>query len=572
VLTVSDEDGGSNSVDSTFTVANVAPTPTIATISTPRIEGTAIAVTGSASDPAGTNDTITLTWEVFKGTGSTVLYASGSGVNFSFTPDDNETYRIKLTASDEDLGSLSTIQDVLVANVAPTASLSVSGPTSVSTGTPVTVTSTTDDPAGANDPLVLSWTITRDGNPFETQSGGTSYSFTPTIAGTYVVTLLVDDGDLGTATVSQQILVSTPPTVAISTAPDGVFQVASQFTFTATDIDTEDQGAGFQFFIQWGDGTSTTINSLPGQNSVTISHTYAGVSASGAYTISATAMDARNATGPATTASFVVLGWSVMSDPLHPSDAILVIVGSEGADTIKVKTKDNDYYRVSVKDRDDDVLRKGTVYGNVNRILVFGHGGNDKITIDDDVTASVQAWGGAADDDIKGGSGNDLILGESGNDNLWGGDGRDILIGGKGADKIHGDKNDDILIGGFTAYENEFNQSAPSAFSSALRLSFENQRVALESILSEWESSRTYLERRDNIRGTGTGARANANYFFKVDDNVMTNNTVFEDDAKDTLWGDQGTDWFFANLSGGVLDEIKDRTNNETEEDADKWW
>ena len=262
----------------------------------------------------------------------------------------------------------------------------------------------------------------------------------------------------------------------------------------------------------------------------------------------------------------------MISDPLHPADAILVIVGSQGTDTIKVKTKDNDYYKVSIKDRDDDVKRKGTIYGDVTRILVFGQAGNDKITIDDDVSASVEAWGGMGNDDIKGGSGNDIILGESGDDNLWGGNGRDLILGGSGADKIHGDQLDDILVGGFTAFEAEFNQSAPSAFSAASRLTFENQRLALEAILSEWGSNRTYSQRRDNIRGTSTGARDNANYFLKVDDNVMTNNTVFEDDAKDTLWGDQGTDWFFANLTGGVLDEIKDRTNSETQEDADKWW
>jgi len=159
---------------------------------------------------------------------------------------------------------------------------------------------------------------------------------------------------------------------------------------------------------------------------------------------------------------------------------------------------------------------------------------------------------------------------------LWGEDGRGIVIGGIGADRIHGDANDDILIAGFTAFEAEFNRSAPSAFASTTRLTFEQQRVALEAILAEWTNrDRSYAIRRQNIFGTGTGTRANGNNYFRASDTVMTNNTVFDDNAVDTLWGDSGTDWFFANIDGvrgNVLDIIKDRCNNESGDDIDKWW
>lgn len=36
-----------------------------------------------------------------------------------------------------------------------------------------------------------------------------------------------------------------------------------------------------------------------------------------------------------------------------------------------------------------------------------------------------------------------------------------------------------------------------------------------------------------------------------------------------------GSDWFFANLSndrGSVLDQVKDRSGNESQEDIDRWW
>jgi len=293
------------------------------------------------------------------------------------------------------------------------------------------------------------------------------------------------------------------------------------------------------------------------------------------FSISATATDARGATSFVAKADFSVLGWTLMADPLHPNEAMLVIVGSQGSDKIKVKTKDNDYYKVSIRDRDDDIKRRGTVYGDVKRILVFAHGGNDRVTIDDDVEFTVEVWGGAGDDEIKGGSGNDILMGEAGNDNLWGGNGRDIVIGGTGADRIHGDANDDLLIAGFTAFGSEFNQWAPSAFAASTRLTLHQQRAALESIMAEWASSRTYTERCNNIRGTGTGTRLNGNNFFKMSETVMTNNTVFDDSSVDQLWGGNGSDWFLANWNndlGSVLDQLKDRSGSESQDDIDRWW
>jgi len=560
------------------TVANLPPVPSIASISSPKQEGTAITVTGSATDPAGGNDTISLSWVVTKGVGSTVVVASGTGAGITFTPADNDTYRVTLTAADEDGGSASVVQDFVVANVDPTVNLLLNVASSITVGTSVVATSTATDPAGANDPLTYSWTIRRNNNQFSTQAGGTSYSFTPTLAGTYDISLTVDDGDGGLVTAVRFFTViaaaaNVSPTVAITTPIDGVFNVASTFGFAATDLDASDQNGLFTYSIQWGDGTSSTV---VGPRNITVPKTYTRVSSSGAFTISAQATDARLATGPIATSSFIVLGWTLMADPLASTKAILVIVGSQGPDNIKVKTKDEDFYKVRIRDRDDDVRRRGTIFGNVDRILVFAQSGNDKVTIDDDIDVSAEIWGGAGDDDLKGGSGNDIILGEAGNDNLWGGDGRDIVIGGIGADRIHGDANDDILIAGFTAFEAEFNRSAPSAFASTTRLTFEQQRVALEAILAEWTNrDRSYATRRQNIFGTGTGTRANGNNYFRASDTVMTNNTVFDDNAVDTLWGDGGTDWFFANIDGvrgNVLDIIKDRCNNESGDDIDKWW
>jgi len=515
--------------------------------------------------------------------GSSVDYGDGSGVQplsvsssgeftLSNTWKDNGQYTVNVVIVDDIGQSLTQRLQVTVANVAPSASLSFSGPAIVPAGTSVTFSSTTSDPAGANDPLALSWAVTRNGTAFATQSGGGNYLLSSALAGIYVVSLAVNDGDNGITTVFTTLAVNAIPTVALTTPIDGVRGVASSFTFTATDSDSIDQAGLFAFAIQWGDGSTQTVT---GPRSTTVSHVYSAVSSAGVFAISASATDARGGTSLIADKPFAVVGWSLMPDPIAPTQPILVIVGSQGADDIKVKIKDDNYYKVTIRDRVDDVMMRGTVGGDVKKILVFALGGNDRVTIDDDIELTSVVWGGSGDDEIKGGSGNDILLGESGNDTIWGGDGRDIIVGGVGADRLFGDSKDDILIAGFTAFESEFNQWAPISFSSTSRRTLNQQRTALEAIMSEWSSSRSYSERRSNIRGAGTGTRNNGISFLNMSDSVMSSNTVFDDSSIDKLWGDSGSDWFFANLVndlGSVLDEVKDRSGSESQEDIDRWW
>lgn len=58
------------------------------------------------------------------------------------------------------------------------------------------------------------------------------------------------------------------------------------------------------------------------------------------------------------------------------------------------------------------------------------------------------ADGGAGDDVITSGKGDDILLGGAGNDRLSGGDGRDVLVAGIGDDILSGGKGEDFLAGG----------------------------------------------------------------------------------------------------------------------------
>jgi len=87
-------------------------------------------------------------------------------------------------------------------------------------------------------------------------------------------------------------------------------------------------------------------------------------------------------------------------------------------------------------------------------------GGEDRVTVANDVAVPVTMRGGAGDDFLLGGGGADKLIGGAGNDKLiggrgadllYGGPGDDLLVGGPGADVLRGGSGEDSLVGGFGA-------------------------------------------------------------------------------------------------------------------------
>jgi Ca2+-binding RTX toxin-like protein len=86
---------------------------------------------------------------------------------------------------------------------------------------------------------------------------------------------------------------------------------------------------------------------------------------------------------------------------------------------------------------------------NISLIQVFGQGGNDTLTINE-VNGAMPAanlFGGAGNDVLTGGSGNDLLFGQADNDVLNGKGGADLLFGGAGNDILTGGDGDDQMFG-----------------------------------------------------------------------------------------------------------------------------
>ena len=116
----------------------------------------------------------------------------------------------------------------------------------------------------------------------------------------------------------------------------------------------------------------------------------------------------------------------------------LIIVGTEGIDNIDVnasnpsaiKINGNGSYSVSP----------------TGHVIVYGLGSADNINLTGNV--NLEAHGGAGNDTITAGAGNDVIWGDAGDDTLTGSAGNDVLVGGTGSDRLVGSAGHDILIAG----------------------------------------------------------------------------------------------------------------------------
>ncbi len=355
------------------------------------------------------------------------------------------------------------------------------------------------------DPLTFSWN-------FGDGSGGTGVNATHAYAdnGVYTVTLTVSDG----ASTSTDTLIVTvanvAPTATLSGPADGVPGQDRAFTFAAVDLSPADSAAPFTYAINWGDGTTQTVNG-PG-SLAQATHVFAGA---GTYTVSVTATDKDGATGPAVTQT-------VQVDLAQLQGGDLVVGGSTGDDVIVLRPADA---AAAVQ-----VTWNGVDLGAFNptgKVLVYGGDGNDTIQLaalpgDPEAvpfTRTAMLFGGEGNDtlDASGATGTVVLVGGAGNDTLQGGAGRNLLFGGAGADVLRGGSGDDLLVGGATAHDNNV--------------------VALDALLAEW--SRTdadYETRIAHLNGTQAGG-LNASA-------VLDGTTVSDDGVADDVWGAEGQDWF----------------------------
>jgi hypothetical protein len=137
--------------------------------------------------------------------------------------------------------------------------------------------------------------------------------------------------------------------------------------------------------------------------------------------------------------------------------------------------------------------------------------------------------GGQGGDTLTGDAQGNVLIGGAGTNTIVGGTGRSILIGGKGKDTITGHSGGDILIAGYTDYD-------PSSLANDL---------ALDSILAEWQSAKSYATRISDIKnGGGLNGSKKLVWGTTVHDNAVSNANKLTGGG-----GASGQNWFFANVS-----------------------
>ncbi|MDY3559753.1 YDG domain-containing protein [Gemmata sp. JC673] len=369
-------------------------------------------------------------------------------------------------------------------------------------------------------------------------SGYTSAAFADPNVGTgksvTVTGISVTGADAGNYTFNTYATTTasiTPAAVTIGLVTDRPVAVPGlAVTFTATVAAAN--GAPVTGTVTFKDG-STVLGTAPVVNGKAVLTTDAFQY--GNKTITATFAGGANYAVPTAAASVgvSVVPAAILADPVTGQNALFV-GGTAGDDEIEVLGLCNNRYAVEVESGCWKLFDQ-TLTGAVARVVMYGGAGNDSIVANGDVRVPVFAFGGAGNDILVGTAGApNVLVGGAGNDLLYAGCARDILIGGAGSDLLFGQAGDDMLIGGSTA--------------------FDANESALWGLQAEWNSSRDLGTRVANLKGTGTGPRANGNAFLVAGGPSAT---VFNDGAGDFLYGGSGRDWYFANTTGGgVLDVV----------------
>ena len=129
------------------------------------------------------------------------------------------------------------------------------------------------------------------------------------------------------------------------------------------------------------------------------------------------------------------------------SGGILTVTGDAQDNTIEVSR--NAAGALLVNGGAVSIKGGSPTVANTSLIQVFGNNGHDVLTLNETLGALPKAnlFGGAGNDTLTGGSGNDQLFGQKGNDTLLGKGGVDFLFGGAGNDTLVGGDADDLVFG-----------------------------------------------------------------------------------------------------------------------------
>ena len=229
-LQVTDTSGESDTVSTTVTISNVAPSVTAGNPATIN-EGNTFTGSGSFTDPGA--DTWTATVDYGDGTGSQPLTLNPDKTfNLQHTyldDDDDDTYTVTVSVTDDDNGHGSASFDVIVNNLPPTLSLITTTLVPVPIGTEISASASFTDP-GTADTHTAQWdwgdgTVTQGAG-----SGSVTGSYIYNDPGIYTITLTVTDDDGGSDSKTFEFIVVYDPSGGFVTGGGWIDSPAGAYT------------------------------------------------------------------------------------------------------------------------------------------------------------------------------------------------------------------------------------------------------------------------------------------------------------------------------------------------------
>jgi PKD repeat protein len=286
----------------------------------------------------------------------------------------------------------------------------------VNEGSGVTLNGSFSD-AGSLDTHSLLWQVVASNGQVVADGTGSSFSFTPVDNGTYTVKLTVTDDDGGSHTDTVVVTANNvAPTVLVAGDASGVRGQSRSFTGGFTDpgmLDTHQ--------VRWdfGDGSSTGWQNVTNPN-ISTSHVW---TATGTYNVT---MHIRDKDGAVSSDSHTV-AIKVFELQQYPGGGFgLVVGGTTGDDVIEFSKASQQRLALYVNN---------TYHGTFNhsgRLVAYGLDGNDRIS----------AFGLDNEAVLYGGAGDDSLTGGKGNDTLYGNAGADVFDGAQGTNTIFRDAED----------------------------------------------------------------------------------------------------------------------------------
>lgn len=315
VLSLIVNDGEVNSTAATVTVTasvgNAPPVAKITVTSNTVAVGSSVAVSGSGSTDEN-SDPLTYRWTLTAPTSSTAVLSSATAVSPTFTPDLPGAYVLSLTVNDGKADSATPATATITASTLPVAN--AGSDKSVFVGDTVTLDGSASTAPNGGTIATYTWTFTTPatGAPTLDTTVPAKPTFTASVAGTYVISLIVNDGKANSA--ADSVTVTVKPFAAV-VANAGV-----------------DQDVALNQTVTLDGSASTDKRGVTGTNGGTLKYSWnwsgAGSKPDGAGSVSLSGADTVNPTfTPTVTGTYkITLQVNDLTDPNGTGDTDEVIV------------------------------------------------------------------------------------------------------------------------------------------------------------------------------------------------------------------------------------------------------